>query len=257
MFDLFDTSQAQIDNLIEAGALFVVNHSGGKDSQAMLIELKKRVPWHQLLIIHAHLEGMEWRGTFEQVTRYAGNIPVIKCRATKTFFDMVRHRGMFPSPSYRQCTSDLKRGPINREIRRFLAAHPEYGGRIVNCTGIRAQESARRAKQIPFKRYERGSVAGRDWYDWMPIFDYSKELVFRTIRQAGEEPHFVYGCGMSRFSCCFCIMSSEADLKTAARLNPELHKEIAQLEREVGHTMMMPKKGEAPRPLPEITGIAA
>lgn len=33
----------QIDRLIAEGALFVANHSGGKDSQAQLIRLLERV----------------------------------------------------------------------------------------------------------------------------------------------------------------------------------------------------------------------
>ena len=36
-------------------------------------------------------------------------------QAGKTFFDMVEHRQMFPSPKNRQCTSDLKRGPIAKK----------------------------------------------------------------------------------------------------------------------------------------------
>jgi DNA sulfur modification protein DndC len=71
---------------------------------------------------------------------------------SKTFFDMVEHRGMFPSPSTRQCTSDLKRGPIEREIRRYLKAHPEFGGLVVNCMGMRAEESPGRSKLQTFKR---------------------------------------------------------------------------------------------------------
>ena len=40
---------AQIFQLIKAGALFVVNHSGGKDSQAMLIKVRELVPADQIL----------------------------------------------------------------------------------------------------------------------------------------------------------------------------------------------------------------
>ena len=60
---------------------------------------------------------------------------------------------------------------------------------------------------------------------------------------------------MSRLSCCFCIMSSNADLKTAATLNPELYAQVVALEKEVGHTMMMPRKGRDPEGLEAITGI--
>lgn len=49
---------AQIDSLIAAGALFVANHSGGKDSQAQLIRLLERVPAKQMIVVHASLGGI-------------------------------------------------------------------------------------------------------------------------------------------------------------------------------------------------------
>ena len=140
-----------IRNLIDRGALFVVNHSGGKDSQAMLIALRAVVPAKQLLIIHADLPEVDWPGIREHIESTSGGLPIIVCQATKTFFQMVEHRGMFPSPQQRQCTSDLKRGPIEREIRRYLAAHPEFRGLVVNCMGLRAQESSSRAQARKFK----------------------------------------------------------------------------------------------------------
>ncbi len=88
-----------IDDLIRAGALFVANHSGGKDSQAQ--------------------------------AEHAG-LPFVVAHAVKTFFDMVEHRfkvrpgpnsSCWPSASNRQCTSDLKRGPIEREVRRYAKAN--------------------------------------------------------------------------------------------------------------------------------------
>jgi DNA sulfur modification protein DndC len=164
----------------------------------------------------------------------------------------VERRGMFPSPQQRQCTSDLKRGPIDREIRRYLAAHPEFQGRVVNCMGMRAQESAQRAKAATFKRSERNSVAGREWFDWLPIHDMTAAEVFDTIRAAGEKPHWAYAAGMSRLSCMFCVMASAHDLRTAARLNPEAYAERVALERRIGHTISMDG-----RSLEDVTGIRA
>ena len=206
MGDLFgDMDLIQVQELIRRGALFVVNHSGGKDSQAMMIKLAAMIPAHQLLIIHAVLPDVEWEGVTEQVERYAADVPVIYAHAAKTLFEMVEHRGMFPSPKNRQCTSDLKRNPIEREIRRYLKAHPEFGGLVVNCMGMRAQESSSRAKLATLKPNPGNSKAGREWYDWLPIHDMLEEEVFASIRDAGQEPHWAYGAGMTRLSCCFCI----------------------------------------------------
>ena len=94
------------------------------------------------------------------------------------------------------------------------------------------------------------STAGREVYDWMPIFHLSTEDVFRLIRDAGQSPHWIYR-HLSRCSCSFCIFSSPADLRTSAELRPGLYRSYAQTERRVGH--MLSSTG---RPLPELTGIA-
>lgn len=231
-------SGQQIQDLIDRGALFVVNHSGGKDSQAMFLTIRQRVPASQIIVVHAHLPDVEWDGTIEHIRKTTDGFPLHVCQASKTFFDMVEARGMFPSPKYRQCTSDLKRGPIEKLIRRICR---ETGNRlIVNCMGLRAEESASRAKQQTFKKSARNSKAGREWYDWLPIFDLLVDEVFAIITDAGQEPFWCYAAGMSRKSCCFCIMSCEADLKTAGRLRPDLARRIAATERRFDQTMLMP-----------------
>lgn len=247
-----DPIPGEVTALIESGALFVVNHSGGKDSQAMLIELQRFVPRDQLLVIHAELPEVEWEGTQAHIRSTIGGLPLIVTRAVKTFWDMVEARGKFPSPMQRQCTSDLKRGPIQREIRRFLKANPRFRGQVVNCMGMRSGESAKRAKLTPFKRSEANSKAGRTWFDWLPIHDFTEAEVFASIRAAGQQPHWVYAAGMTRKSCIFCIMASEQDLRTAARLAPQVYQTYAAAERRLNFTLTM--NG---RTLPEITGIAA
>lgn len=243
---------AQIQNLIDRGALFVVDHSGGKDSQAMFATLAQVIPAHQLLVIHAALGDVEWDGCEELIRDTIGDAPLIVCEAVTDFWGMVERRGMFPSPSNRQCTSDLKRTPIEREIRRYLKAHPEFGGLVVNCTGLRAEESPARKKLEPLKFSAKGSKAGREWWEWLPIHDMTELEVFRTIAQAGQKPHWVYAAGMRRKSCAFCIMACDSDLTRAAELRPELYGRYVAKERELGFTLSMSR-----RTLPEITGIAA
>jgi hypothetical protein len=54
--------EAPIRELVERGALFVINHSGGKDSQAMATVMRRVIPADQLLVIHAELGEVEWDG---------------------------------------------------------------------------------------------------------------------------------------------------------------------------------------------------
>lgn len=243
---------ARIHELIASGALFVVNHSAGKDSQAMLIRLRELVPASQMILIHADLGDVEWPGNLDHIRATAPDLPLLVAKARRGLLQMIEERGMFPSPSNRQCTSDLKRGPIEREVRRYLKVNPQFGGQVVNCMGMRAAESTSRAKLTVFKRNDRNSKAGRDWYDWLPIHDLSTDEVFATIERAGQAPHPIYAAGMTRLSCCFCIMASQRDLTTAANLNRPLYERYVALEKKIGHTLSMSQ-----RPLEEITGVVA
>lgn len=251
----------QIITLIARGAMFVINHSGGKDSQAMYLMLRDLVPVAQRVIVHADLGEVEWPGAVDQIKATTAGEPLHICRSRRGLLQMIAERGMFPSPSQRQCTSDLKRGPIERTVRAVTrerkAAGIEAWGLVVNCMGMRAEESPGRSKLTPFKRHEGNSKAGREWYDWLPIHDLTTVEVFARIAAAGQAPHWVYAAGMSRFSCCFCIMSNKADLTTAARLNPGLYRRYVDLERSTGQVMMMPSKKQGRRSLEEITGISA
>ena len=242
------TIPQQIPELIARGALFVANHSGGKDSQAMLALLRQIVPADQLVVIHAHLPEVEWEGTWDHVRHTAWPLATYKVEAVKTFLQMVERRGMWPSPSTRQCTSDLKRGPIEKQIRRILKARRQT--LVVNCMGMRAEESPARAKKAVFKHSPRNSKAGREWYDWLPIHGWSVGQVFNTIDMVGQQPHWAYAAGMTRLSCSFCIMASRADLTTAARLRPALYRRYVETERRLDHTF------QAGRTLEETTGIA-
>ena len=240
----------QIRRMIDDGALVISSHSGGKDSQAGFLYLKKIVPPGQLLAVHAVLPEVEWEGVIDHIEDTIGDTPLIFARARKTFFEMVEHRGKFPSAAIRQCTSDLKRGPIEREVRRHLAANPQFGGKVIMAMGMRAEESLGRRKLPPLKRHAGNSVAGREWWDWLPIHHLTTSEVFAAIAAAGQTPHPAYAAGMSRLSCILCIMSSISDLKTAARLAPEVYQRYARTEKRLGFTLSMSRKT-----LPEITGV--
>ncbi|MCY3980743.1 MAG: phosphoadenosine phosphosulfate reductase family protein [Alphaproteobacteria bacterium] len=100
----------------------------------------------------------------------------------KTLLERVEERGLWPSSTARWCTSDFKSGPIQRELRRYLKTHPRFRGRLVNAMGMRAEESPARARKPPWRRNDRMSVAGREVFDWLPVFHLSTADVFRVIR---------------------------------------------------------------------------
>lgn len=248
-----------IDEIIAKRALVVLNDSGGKDSQAMRIRLLKLLPKDQVLIVHATLGEVEWPGALEHAENGAKNagVPFVVAKAKKTLLEMVRNRHAtrpgvpsWPSAKYRQCTSDLKRSPIRSVVGAYAKKHGFTT--IVNCMGMRAEESSKRAKLPVWKLNKKLCSKNREWFDWLPIHDLKKEEVFAAIKEAGESPHYAYARGNERLSCVFCIMGSANDLRNGALRNPELYRTYVELERSTGYTMHQSKKS-----LPVITGIAA
>jgi DNA sulfur modification protein DndC len=176
--------------------------------------------------------------------------PIWKDGTRKTLLDAIEHRGMWPSSAMRYCTSDLKRGPCEKVIRRLLR---ESGRRnVISCFGFRAEESAARAKRPTWSRVARNCTQSRDWYEFSPIHDLTTDEVFEIIAQSGQEPHPVYAAGNKRLSCVFCVLASgnEAnDLKVGARLRPDLYEKYVRLEKKMGHTFT------AKASLEELVGI--
>ncbi|ENW92780.1 phosphoadenosine phosphosulfate reductase family protein [Acinetobacter dispersus] len=241
---------------IEQGALFVINHSGGKDSQAMMIKLLEFVPKEQILVVHASLGFMEWPGAMELARDQAAaaGVDFIVAKAKKSFLDMVLKRFQerpevpsFPAPKYRQCTSDLKRDPIKREVRRYAKANGF--DRIVNCMGLRAEESDNRARQEVYKPTAENGKAGRAWFNYLPIHDLSTSEVFKAIRNDDQDPHWAYQKN-DRLSCITCIMASTADLIHGASQNPQVYALMCLVEHVTGYALHA-----SMRTLPDLTGI--
>lgn len=246
--------RAQIEEWVERGALFVVSHSGGKDSQAMYAILRTLVPHDQIAVVHANLgDQAEWTGTMEHAAANIdhpleiaqaiwakkdkkGNDNLARFGRNKWLPDLIRQREQFPLPKTRQCTSDLKRGPIQKVIKRLSR---ETGRTlIIDCWGLRAEESSDRAAKVPVERAKSKGLnaAGREWITFLPVHSATLDQVWTLIEESGQTRHEAYDFGMSRLSCVFCIMASNKDLKIAAKHNPTLLKLYSDLEDEVGHT---------------------
>jgi len=120
------TEADRLPALIAAGALFVANHSGGKDSQALLIRLLEVVPATQVLVVHASLGEVEWPGALEhaQAQAEAAGLPFVVARSGKTFFNMVEHRFKVHSSHLLEPQGMAERGASRRRAT-ALAGVPE------------------------------------------------------------------------------------------------------------------------------------
>jgi 3'-phosphoadenosine 5'-phosphosulfate sulfotransferase (PAPS reductase)/FAD synthetase len=225
----------------------VLNSSAGKDSQAMLDFVVEQcdqahVGRDRLVVAHADLGRVEWPGTRElagEQARHYGLAFYAVRRPQGDLLDHIAKRGMFPSPAARFCTSDHKRGQIQTLFTRLTAQALQTGPcpvRILNCLGLRAEESPARAKKKPFDRDVRSSNGKRVVDVWLPIHGWTTEQVWQRIRASGVRHHPAYDLGMPRLSCCFCIFSPRSALLLAGKHNPELLAEYVAVERQIGHT---------------------
>lgn len=258
--DFFHDPAPDVSGLVASGALFVVNHSGGKDSQAAFITVARRVPNDRMLCVHAPLGEMEWPGAMElasdQAARYGVPFLLAEHYQGLSLLDKVAARNQvrpgcapWPSDGQRWCTSDLKTGPCQREVRRYATAHGFTT--VVNCLGLRASESTARFKALPWALNEEQTNSRRTWYDWLPVHHLFTAEVFALIAAAGEKPHHAYSLGNERLSCLFCIYGSAGDLRNAALHSPQVYAKYVALEQSTGYTMHMSRKS-----LPELTGLS-
>lgn len=224
-------------------------------------------------MVHAHLGAMEWPQSLGhchwQAEHLGLRLKVVKA-SKGGLLELIEARRQklegtgkpfWPSSQNRYCTSDAKRAPINKHLRTFT-------GIVVSCEGIRAQESANRAKKpewqvreistVQYKnldpveavdRYLAGA-GGRLALTWYPILDWTVERVWeewghssaelndrrKSLDFDGWNFHPAYVLGNDRLSCAICVLASMGDKLNGIKHNPELAGRLARMERESGFT---------------------
>lgn len=123
------------------------------------------------------------------------------------------------SSSMRFCTP-MKVDALTKE-----AARRFKGQTILNITGIRREESPRRAKSPVSKwqprlsraRARDGSYGPTRGLDWHPVAHYLIEDVFSIMLERHVKWHEHYGL-LERISCSLCVLAARAQLQRSARL---------------------------------------
>jgi 3'-phosphoadenosine 5'-phosphosulfate sulfotransferase (PAPS reductase)/FAD synthetase len=219
----------------------LLNSSAGKDSQAM-IDLVAGLAnaaglTDRLIVVHADLGRVEWPGARELAERQAAHYGLRFVAVARPQGDLLTHveqRGMWPSPSCRYCTSDHKRAQVHR----VMTSLPRPEGRpvrILNCLGLRADESPARRKRPSFTRGVRPTNGNKIVDEWLPVHGLTEAEVWARIRASGAPHHPAYELEMPRLSCCFCIFAPRAALVLAGRHNLTLLREYVGVEERTGH----------------------
>jgi 3'-phosphoadenosine 5'-phosphosulfate sulfotransferase (PAPS reductase)/FAD synthetase len=230
----------------------LVNSSAGKDSQAMLdviVELARDDNVvNRVVVVHCDLGRVEWPGTRELAERQAAHYGVrfevvrrpqgdLLAQVEQRHASLVRRGKIappWPSPTRRWCTSDQKRAQVRTLMTRLARESCKPPCKILNCMGMRADESAARAKLAAFEHDDNASNGRRHVDTWLPLHAWTTEQVWARIRASGVRYHPAYDLGMGRLSCVLCIYAPERQLMLAAEHNRALLDEYVEVEQRVG-----------------------
>lgn len=205
----------------------IVSFSGGKDSQACLINSVIKYGNKNVMAVFCDT-GWEHPLTYNHITYVCDQLDV-ELIILKSKYDFVRlavYKKRFPSTKARFCTSELKMKPM---IDYVLSLNDS----CIIIQGIRAKESHSRSKMesecMYFKEYfeanEKGkkqSYRGKDVryyckkYDasiLRPIFKWTSQDVIDYILKSGQKPNPLYSLGYSRVGCFPCIMCRHLEIR--------------------------------------------
>lgn len=199
-------------------------------------------PAHQVIVSHQDLGESEWHGTGalakQQADLFGFTFDVIK-RTNKhgkeeSLLEYALRRGKWPSNTQRWCTSDFKRGPGGKILRKWSRIF--NAKKVLHVFGFRADESPARSKKEVFSINKALSTKTRVVHDYLPVHDWSMQKVWKVIKLFKLPYHWAYDLGMPRLSCVFCIFAPFDALVIAGMHNRELLDKYIAVEDEIQHT---------------------
>jgi 3'-phosphoadenosine 5'-phosphosulfate sulfotransferase (PAPS reductase)/FAD synthetase len=226
--------------------------SGGKDSACMIILLHKFLNSIQYtgekVICHADLGEIEHIESIDEVRRLANfvgwKLKIVRRekgglleRYTQRWQDNCRRWANlecvnlispWPQASSPFCRSETKVAPITQAAVKLFPKTL-----ILNVIGLRAEESAKRARNPISKPNDKLSRAdGTSGRDWFPILHTPIETVWLTHRNANFPRHPQYDRGNERISCAYCFLASKNDWEKGAAVstNHNSYRHITKLE---------------------------
>lgn len=248
----------EVDRLIDANAPIVICVSGGKDSQLVAERVvsyaRHRNHAGDLVLCYSDLGRVVWSDAHLQCQQLAERLGVrlqvvrrnaggLMERWTKRWQDnLTRYKELscvklilpWSTPSMRFCTSELKTAIIQSWIRKT------YKRPVLCVLGIRRDESRSKTSgrgaahifKVHYTTNGKKPAMPEGSIDWNAIVEVKTETVFQILKSSEQPIPSAYQFGSSRFSCCFCIMATSADLFAATRdpRNHELYREQCELE---------------------------
>lgn len=192
----------------------ILSLSGGKDSTALAIHMRDRVPEMEYVFCDTAKELPETYDYLDRLEVYLGK-PIVRLKNDPEVFDtLLKMRGGFlPSPRMRWCTQQLK----IRVFERYVGDEP-----VINYIGIRADEN--RVGNISSKQNLTSNY---------PFIEdgIRKEDVARILEESGLGFPEYYKW-RSRSGCYFCFFQQRIEWVGLLENHPHLFEEALQYEKE-------------------------
>ena len=192
----------------------ILSLSGGKDSAALALYMRDRVPEMEYIFNDT---GKELPETYEYLDRIGDFLgrPVIRLNADKGFDHWYQlYGGMIPSNHRRWCTKMLKLKPFET----YVGDAP-----VLNYVGIRADED------------RQGYVSTKP--NITPVYPFIEDgMVYadivRLLHQSGVGMPPYTRWGRTRSGCYFCFYQQKIEWVRLLETYPELYDQAAEYEKE-------------------------
>ncbi|MEW5878591.1 MAG: phosphoadenosine phosphosulfate reductase family protein [Acidobacteriota bacterium] len=191
----------------------ILSLSGGKDSTALAIYMRDRVPEMEYIFLDTGKELPETYAYIEKLEAYLGK-RIERLNPERPFDHwLLVYRGVLPDPRSRWCTRKLKLEPFER----YVGDDP-----CINYVGIRADEAQRKG-YISTKP----NIITR-----FPFVEdgITKEDVLRILEESGLGLPEYYRW-RSRSGCFFCFFQQKIEWLGLREHHPELFEEAACYEK--------------------------
>ncbi|NBL01142.1 MAG: sulfate adenylate transferase [Erysipelotrichia bacterium] len=231
----------------------IVSFSGGKDSQACLIEAAHKYGADKIEAVFCDT-GWEHPDTYNHIYNVCleMGIKLIILKSKYDFVSLCEHKKRFPSTNARFCTGELKMKPM---IDYVLSLNES----CIIIQGIRSGESNARSKMEPecmyFKSYfvtnnkgKKESYRGKDVREYCskydasvlrPIFKWTAQNVIDCILNANQKPNPLYYKGFSRVGCFPCIMCRQSEVRELIK-DETMKQRLLNAEHKIGRSFFPP-----------------
>jgi 3'-phosphoadenosine 5'-phosphosulfate sulfotransferase (PAPS reductase)/FAD synthetase len=256
---------------------FLVSFSGGKDSVALALSLRKRgVPANRIILMHQHVDGepgvdqpfMDWPCTESYCRAFAkalGLRLLFQRRHGGFHREMLKENAMIAPVSFEyldggigtaggvrgkvgtrrlfpQVTADLSKRWCSPALKIDVAAiainnEPGFRGKRLLFLSGERRQESAARSRYAEMERHRTHTKSRHVDHWRMVIDWTEKMVWDIMREYRVTCHPAYYLGWGRVSCLACIFGQADQWASVRLIAPDVFSRIAAYERDFGRTI--------------------